>query len=170
MSPYRTMRFRVLTLHSDPDIQHLPFFAITPAFFKSLYSSYYKRELTFDRFTRFVITVQHRLFYLVMSLARFNLYRLSYHHLWITRREPSKARGSRWAWWLEVFALCGFLVWYGGVVRSCGPWQKGLMYLLVSNMVPSPLHVQVALGTRFSMAFSDCTRLDRSFPLLALYR
>jgi hypothetical protein len=171
MSPYRTVRFRALTLPSDPDIQHLPFFAITPAFFKSLYSSesYCKRELTFDHFAQFVIAVQHRLFYLVMSLGRFNLYRLSYQHLWITRREPSKARGGRWAWWLEVIALWAFLVWYGSLVRGCGPWQKGLMYLLVSNVVPSPLHVQVALGPRFLMAFSDRTRLDRSFPLLALH-
>lgn len=81
-----------------------------------------------------------------MSFARFNLYRLSYHHLWTTRREPSKARGGHWAWWLEVIALCAFLVWYGSVVRGCGSWQKGLMYLLVSNIVPSPLHVQVVLG------------------------
>jgi delta8-fatty-acid desaturase len=170
MSPYFTVRSRVLTPPSDPDIQHLPFFAITPAFFKSLYSSYYKRELTFDRFAQFVIAIQHRLFYLVMSLARFNLYRLSYRHLWITRRDPSKARGGRWAWWLEVIALCAFFVWYGSVIRGCGPWQKCLMYLLVSNLVPSPLHVQVALSPRFSMAFSDRTRLDRSFPLLALHR
>lgn len=104
-----------------------------------------------------------------MSFARLNLYRLSYRHLWITRREPIKARGSRWAWWLEVFALCGFLFWYGGVVRGCGPWKKGLMYFLVSNMVPSPLHVQVALHPSFSIAFFDCIRLDRSFPLLTFY-
>jgi delta8-fatty-acid desaturase len=132
---------------SDPDIQHLPFFAITPAFFKSLYSTYYKRELTFDRFSRAVITLQHNLFYVIMSLARFNLYRLSYRHLWITRNEPSKARGGRWAWWLEVFALIGFFYWYGNVLRGCGSWKTGLMYLLVSNMVSSPLHVQVVLGS-----------------------
>jgi delta8-fatty-acid desaturase len=136
-------------LFSDPDIQHLPFFAITPAFFKSLYSSYYKRELTFDRFSQAVITAQHRLFYVIMSLARFNLYRLSYRHLWITRNDPSKARGGHWAWWLEVFALVGFLFWYGRVLVGCGSWQTGLMYLLVSNMVPSPLHVQVALSRHF---------------------
>jgi len=133
---------------SDPDIQHLPFFAITPAFFKSLYSSYYKRELTFDWFSRAMIAVQHRLFYVVMSLARFNLYRLSYRHLWITRNEPSKARGGRWAWWLEVFALLGFFTWYANVLRGCGSWKTALMYLFVSNIVSSPLHVQVAPDPR----------------------
>jgi delta8-fatty-acid desaturase len=131
---------------SDPDIQQLPFFAITPVFFKSLYSSYYKRELTFDRFSRAAVSAQHHLFYAVMSLARLNLYHLSYRHLWSTRNEPSRARGGRWAWWLEVFALIGFFCWYGSVLRGCGSWKTGLMYLLVSNIVPSPLHVQVTLG------------------------
>lgn len=128
---------------SDPDIQHIPFFAITPVFFKSLYSSYYKRELTFDRFSHYLIVVQHRLFYLVMSFARFNLYRLSYEHLWTMRNDPIKARGGRWSWWLEVVGLGFWWCWYGNVLKGCGSWQTGLMYLLVSNMVPSPLHVQV---------------------------
>ncbi|KAI0004265.1 fatty acid/sphingolipid desaturase [Russula compacta] len=154
----------VVTNHPshDPDIQHLPFFAITPAFFKSLYSSYYKRELTFDRFSRAVVTAQHRLFYVIMSLARFNLYRLSYLHLWITRNEPSKARGGRWAWWFEVFALFGFLFWYGSALRGCGSWQAGLMYLLVSNMVPSPLHVQIVLS-HYSRSTADLGPTE-SFP------
>ncbi|KAI0307873.1 fatty acid desaturase-domain-containing protein [Multifurca ochricompacta] len=154
----------VVTNHPshDPDIQNLPFLVITPAFFKSLYSSYYMRELTFDRFARFVVTVQHRLFYVIMSLGRFNLYRLSYLHLWVTRREPSKARGGRWSWWLEVFALGGFLLWYGKVIHGCGPWQKGLMYLLVSNMVPSPLHVQIVLS-HYSRSTADLGPTE-SFP------
>lgn len=97
-----------------------------------------------------------------MSLARFNLYRLSYRHLWITRNDPSKARGGRWAWWLEVFALFGFLFWNGRVLVGCGSWQTGLMYLLVSNMVPSPLHVQVALSRHF--------RWPLGFPLTVFPR
>ncbi|KAH9968894.1 fatty acid/sphingolipid desaturase [Russula dissimulans] len=146
----------------DPDIQHLPFFAITPAFFKSLYSSYYERELTFDRFSRAMIAAQHRLFYAIMSLARFNLYRQSYRHLWITRNEPSKARGGRWAWWLEVFALLGFFTWYANVLRGCGSWKTGLMYLFVSNIVPSPLHVQIVLS-HYSRSTVDLGPTE-SFP------
>ncbi|KAI0068455.1 fatty acid/sphingolipid desaturase [Artomyces pyxidatus] len=146
----------VVTNHPshDPDIQHLPFFAITPDFFRSLYSSYYKREMTFDRASQFFIGMQHRLFYVIMSLARFNLYRLSYLHLWTTRNEPIKVRGGRWAWWLEVVGLAFWWLWYGSVIRGCGSWQKGLMYLLVSNMVPSPLHVQIVLS-HYSRSTAD---------------
>ncbi|TFY53379.1 hypothetical protein EVG20_g10144 [Dentipellis fragilis] len=154
----------VVTNHPthDPDIQHLPFFAISPAFFKSLYSSYYKRELTFDTFSRYMVAVQHRLFYVIMSLARFNLYRLSYEHLWVTRNDPIKARGGRWAWWLEVVGLVFWWYWYSNVVRGCGTWQKSLMFLLVSNMVPSPLHVQIVLS-HFSRSTADLGPTE-SFP------
>ncbi|ETW87418.1 hypothetical protein HETIRDRAFT_431762 [Heterobasidion irregulare TC 32-1] len=154
----------VVTNHPshDPDIQHIPFFAITPAFFKSLYSSYYKRELTFDRFSHYLIAVQHRLFYLVMSFARFNLYRLSYEHLWTMRNDPIKARGGRWSWWLEVVGLGFWWCWYGNVLKGCGSWQTGLMYLLVSNMVPSPLHVQIVLS-HFSRSTADLGPTE-SFP------
>ncbi|KAI0304817.1 fatty acid/sphingolipid desaturase, partial [Russula brevipes] len=142
-----------MLLSLRPLIQHLPFFAITPAFFKSLYSSYYERELTFDRFSQAVVAAQHRLFYVIMSLARFNLYRLSYRHLWITRNEPSKAR---------VFALVGFLYWYSNVLRGCGSWRTGLMYLLVSNIVPSPLHVQIVLS-HYARSTADLGPAE-SFP------
>jgi len=47
---------------------------------------------------------------------------------------------------LEVFAIGGFFYWYGRVLRGCGSWQTGLVYFLVSNMVPSPLHVQIVLS------------------------
>jgi delta8-fatty-acid desaturase len=140
----------------------LPFFAVTPVFFKSLYSSYYKRELTFDWFSRAAVAAQHHLFYAVMAFARFNLYHLSYRHLWTTRNEPSKARGGRWAWWLEVFALIGFFSWYGNVLRGCGSWKTGLMYLLVSNIVPSPLHVQIVLS-HYSRSTADLGPTE-SFP------
>ncbi|TFY82341.1 hypothetical protein EWM64_g1684 [Hericium alpestre] len=146
----------------DPDIQHLPFFAITPAFFKSLYSSYYKREMTFDRFSHYMIAVQHRLFYVIISLARFNLYRLSYEHLFRMRNEPIKAKGGRWAYWLEIAGLVFWWYWYTGVLRGCGSWQKGLMYLLVSNMVPSPLHVQIVLS-HYSRSTADLGPVE-SFP------
>ncbi|KAJ8062601.1 hypothetical protein OCU04_009125 [Sclerotinia nivalis] len=37
----------------DPDIEHMPFFAISHRFFSSLYSSYYDREMKFDAASQF---------------------------------------------------------------------------------------------------------------------
>ena len=43
----------------DPDIQHLPFFAISPKFFAGLTSTYYKRVMVFDKFSQFVLPYQY---------------------------------------------------------------------------------------------------------------
>ena len=58
----------------DPDIQHLPVFAVTPKYFESIYSFYHKRVMAFDAVARFFVSYQHYLFYPIMALARFNLY------------------------------------------------------------------------------------------------
>ena len=42
----------------DPDIQHIPFFAISPAFLNSLYSTYYDRVMRFDGASKFLLAVQ----------------------------------------------------------------------------------------------------------------
>lgn len=110
--------------------------------------------MTFDAPARFLIRLQHRLFYLVMSFARFNLYRLSYEHLWNTRNEPKKARGGRWWWWLEIMGLCVWWAWYGRVLVGTGSWGKAVGYLLISNIVPSPLHVQVRILLPSSRSFA----------------
>ncbi|KZV77463.1 fatty acid/sphingolipid desaturase [Peniophora sp. CONT] len=154
----------VVTNHPshDPDIQHLPFFAISPDFLRSIYSSYYGRTLKFDRVAEIFIPFQHKLFYVVMSLARFNLYRLSYEFLWKSRNDPPRARGGRWAWWGEIVGLVFWWAWYTRVLIGTGSWGTGFMYLLVSNVVPSPLHVQIVLS-HFSMSTAVLGPVE-SFP------
>ncbi|OSD03169.1 fatty acid/sphingolipid desaturase [Trametes coccinea BRFM310] len=133
---------------SDPDIQHLPFFAISPVFLNSLWSSYYKREMTFDAFGKLFVSMQHKLFYLVLSLARFNLYANSYGYLAKTAFEPRRFRGGRWWWWAEIAGLGLFFVWFGAVLRGCGTWQSALVYLLVSHIAASPVHIVLSHFSR----------------------
>ena len=130
-------------IKSDPDIEHIPFFAITPAFLDSLWSSYYKRTMAFDWFSRIALSVQHKLFYIVMAFARFNLYVNSYTFLYQKYFDTKRARGGNWAWRLEITGLLFFWTWFGRVLYGCGSWQMALAYLLVSHAVTSPLHVQV---------------------------
>lgn len=131
----------VVTNHPshDPDIQHIPFFAISPKFLNSLWSSYYKRIMAHDFFAKIFLSVQHKLFYVVMSLARFNLYANSYSFL-----IKSGLQGRReWTWWLEIVGITFYWTWYSCVLRGCCSWKTALAYLLISHIVPSPLHVQV---------------------------
>ena len=129
--------------YSDPDIEHLPFFAISPHFLTDLYSTYYKRVMPFDAAAKLFLRLQHKLFYVVMAFARFNLYALSYGYLLKTWKDHPKARGGRWSWRLEIIALVTFWCWYGYVLWGIGNWRKALAYLVVSHVMTSPLHVQV---------------------------
>ncbi|GAA5943799.1 uncharacterized protein JCM15063_006498 [Sporobolomyces koalae] len=135
----------------DPDIQHLPFFAISSKFFASLRSTYYNRVMALDGFARFVLPYQHRLYYIVMCSARFNLFALSYSFVltnWPARRSPLfKLR------LLELVGISMFWVWFTRVLLAIDTVPHRFLYVLVSFAVTSPLHVQIVLS-HFSQPIS----------------
>ncbi|PKI83735.1 sphingolipid 8-(E)-desaturase [Malassezia vespertilionis] len=147
----------------DPDIQHMPIFAVTPRFVqepsaprakqhsqapRGLWSSYYRRVMYFDAAAQLLLRFQHRLYYIIMSLARFNLYFLSYSFLFL------KAKWDRW-FYFEVVGLVSFWAWYGGIVLANLPnWRIALGYMLLSHMAASPVHVQIVLS-HFAQDTSD---------------
>ena len=99
--------------------------------------------MSFDRAARIFLSMQHKLFYVVMALARFNLYANSYTYLAKTAFQAPRVNGGKWIWWLEVFGIITFWIWYGCLLKGLGSWQWALAYLLISHVVTSPLHVQV---------------------------
>ncbi|QDS78150.1 hypothetical protein FKW77_004865 [Venturia effusa] len=146
----------------DPDIQHMPFFAISHRFLESLRSTYYERIMTFDAFSKFVIGVQSWLYYPILSFGRFNLYRLSWEYL-LTDQAPSKGP----AWWHRYFELVGqvfFWSWfgYGILYRSLPTNFDRIMFLLVSHAMTLPVHVQITLS-HFAMSTADLG-VNESFP------
>lgn len=80
-----------------------------------------------------------------MSLARFNLYALAYTYLF-KRAISGKTleKSARWVAPMEWTGIVFFWCWYGAVLYGCGSWRKAIMYLLISNVTASPLHVQVS--------------------------
>ncbi|KAJ6604586.1 delta 8-sphingoloid desaturase protein [Mycena vulgaris] len=139
----------------DPDIEHLPFIAISPVFFDSLWSSYYKRTLHFDRFAKFFVQLQHRLFYVVLGLARIQPLRQLVPVHQSARRSTRSARAAaagRGA--SKVVGIAFFWCWFGRVLANCGSWKTGLAYLLVSHIAAAPVHVQIVLS-HFSMSTED---------------
>ncbi|KWU43405.1 fatty acid/sphingolipid desaturase, partial [Rhodotorula sp. JG-1b] len=128
----------------DPDIQHLPFFAISTRFFESVRSTYYNRLVAFDGFAKFFLPHQHKLYYLIMCFARFNLFALAYTFLltrWPGRRSPLfKLRI------LELVGIAFFWAWFGGIVlRGIDTAAHRWLYVIVTFAVTSPLHVQLSI-------------------------
>ena len=146
----------------DPDIEHMPFFAISHRFFESLKSTYYDRIMTYDPFAKFVIRYQHYLYYPILLFGRFNLYRLSWEYL-ILGLGPKKGP----AWWHRWFEIAGqvfFWYWFGYLVvyksipTASGRWA----FVMISHMITAPLHVQITLS-HFAMSTADLGTSE-SFP------
>ncbi len=112
-----------------------------------------------DAAAKIFLTLQHKLFYIVMMFARFNLYRLSYAHLYFRAFDTRRARGHGWAWSLEVAGIIFFWTWFGSLLVGCGTWRKALLYVLVSHATTSPLHVQVCLPRTFEITGTFVTSL-----------
>ena len=66
----------------DPDIQYLPIFAINTKACRDYFSFYHQRVFKFDAAAKLLVSLQHLLYLPILSLARFNLYALSWHHVW----------------------------------------------------------------------------------------
>ncbi|KFA72370.1 hypothetical protein S40288_05602 [Stachybotrys chartarum IBT 40288] len=146
----------------DPDIEHLPFFAISHRFLTNLRSTYYDRIMQYDAFAKFIIRTQAYTYYPILSVARFNLYFLSWDYL-LAHRGPRKGPAA-WMRWLELAGQVFFWTWYGyGVVYCMIPdnWSR-FVFVMVSNMVPSPLHLQIVLS-HFAMSTADLGPRE-SFP------
>ncbi|KAG6012420.1 hypothetical protein E4U43_007805 [Claviceps pusilla] len=138
----------------DPDIQHMPLFAVSHRFLGNLRSSYYDRLMEYDAVARIMLRVQPWTYYPLLAFGRFNLYRLSWDYL-IARRGPRKGPGA-WHWYLELAGQVSFWLWFGyGILCLMLPstWTR-LVFVLVSHLTSSPLHVQIVLS-HFAMSTAD---------------
>ena len=146
----------------DPDIEYIPFLAISHRFFESLTSSFYERTMVFDSFAKFVVPYQAYLFYPLLTFGRFNLYILTWEYL-IRGLGPKKGP-AWWHRWLEITGQVFFWYWFGYVIMyktiptASGRWA----FLMVSHMVTMPLHAQITLS-HFSMSTAELGPHE-SFP------
>jgi len=129
----------------DPDIQHLPFMAVSKEFFKSLFSLYHHRTLKFDSFAKTFVSIQHWMFYPIMSLARFNLYAQSFIHNIVGPGSKFPSRQK-----VELISLAIFWTWFSGLLMLTESWSQLLVFLLMSHATAGIVHVQICIS-HFSM-------------------
>lgn len=146
----------------DPDIEHMPFFAISHRFLGSLRSTYYERVMTYDAFAKVFLRIQQYTYYFILLFGRFNLYRLSWEYL-LGGQAPRKGP-AWWHRWLEIAGQVFFWAWfgYGVVYKSIDSNWARFTFVMVSHMVTMPLHVQITLS-HFAMSTAELGP-DESFP------
>ncbi|WLF78359.1 Delta 8 Fatty Acid Desaturase [Lodderomyces elongisporus] len=137
----------------DPDIQHLPFFAVSVRLFNNVYSTYYDKVLWFDAFAKKLIPIQQYMYYPILCFGRFNLYRLSWTYL-LGGEGPTKGRAA-WFRYFEIAGLTFFFYWFFYVLIGTieGGWNK-FMYIMVSHIATMLVHVQITLS-HFAMSTAD---------------
>eukprot|EP00045_Choanoeca_perplexa_P008006 m.73260 g.73260 ORF g.73260 m.73260 type:complete len:417 (-) comp14320_c0_seq2:1229-2479(-) len=131
--------------HIDPDIQHLPFFAISPVFFQSLTSAYHKTKMHFDGVAQTLVPYQAYLYYPIMAVARFNLYAQSYMTV-LTSKDCNQG--------VELTLMLAFLGWYSFATSFFGSWGDRMTFILVSHALAGILHLQI-VSSHFAMPALD---------------
>ncbi|TGJ80248.1 hypothetical protein E0Z10_g8520 [Xylaria hypoxylon] len=146
----------------DPDIEHMPFMAVSHRLLQSLRSTYYGHVMEYDAVAKFALQFQHYSYYLLLCFGRLNLYRLSWTYL-ILGEGPRKGK----AWWhryLEIVGHLFFWTWFGyGILYKALPtnWDR-FVFFVVSHVVPMPVHAQICLS-HFAMSTVDLGPHE-SFP------
>ncbi|CAI0546663.1 unnamed protein product [Linum tenue] len=129
----------VNSLDYDPDLQHIPVFAVSTRLFKSIRSVFYGRNLDFDPVARFLVSYQHWTFYPVMCVARVNLYLQTFILLFSPKRiVPDRA--------LNIAGILVFWTWFPLLVACLPNWPERFMFVLTSFAVTSIQHVQFCLN------------------------
>ena len=146
----------------DPDIEYVPFLAISHRFFESLTSSFYEQIMPYDAVARFLLPYQAYLYYPLLTFGRFNLYVLSWEYM-IRGLGPKKGP-AWWHRWLEITCQIFFWYWFGYcIVYKSIPTASGrFAFIMVSHMVTMPLHAQITLS-HFSMSTAELGPHE-SFP------
>lgn len=125
--------------HHDPDIQLLPFLAVSEKFIEGVHSTYHNKEFKIDNFrSRFLISIQHILYYVIMLFGRLNLSVQGV--LFLCFNERAKFRK------IELFAMLIFTIWFSYVVSYIPTWNQRVFFVLVANFSTFLLHIQITIS------------------------
>ncbi|KAK8955945.1 Delta(8)-fatty-acid desaturase [Platanthera guangdongensis] len=128
----------VNNLQFDPDLQHMPVFAVSSKFFQSLTSVFYDRTMPFDSISRLFVSYQHLSYYPVMIFARLNLYAQSVFLVLSNKKVPGR--------WQEIVGMIIFWIWYSYLISFLPNLGEKLLFVIASFAVTAVQHVQFTLN------------------------
>ncbi|KAM7275601.1 hypothetical protein ACFE04_017467 [Oxalis oulophora] len=126
------------SLDFDPDLQHMPIFAVSSKLFNSLTSYFYDRKMVFDSAARVLVSYQHWTFYPVMCFARLNLFAQSFIFLFTKSNVKYRVH--------EIFGLVVFWIWFPLLVSCLPSWKGRILFVFASFLGTFIQHVQFCLN------------------------
>ncbi|KAK9743069.1 hypothetical protein RND81_03G214900 [Saponaria officinalis] len=127
------------SLDHDPDLQHIPIFAVSSTFFDNLTSVFYGRKMEFDSIARFLVSYQHFTFYPVMIVGRINLYIQTFLLLFNPKRNvPNRT--------LNILGIAVFWAWFFLLVSYLPNFKEQVLFVLTSFVVTAFQHIQFCLN------------------------
>lgn len=119
----------------DPDIQHLPVFAISDTFFGSLFSQYHSATMVFDKTTQLFVSYQHWYWIPMMMLAKWSLYGQSIAFLATAKSYvPIK---------YEVATLVAYYTWFFTLANQFPFIYQKVGFVMLAHMAFGILHLQI---------------------------
>jgi hypothetical protein len=157
----------------DPDIQHLPVFAVDPVLVTTkLFSTYANMYMPLSDITHVLVKYQHYLYYPVMAFARFNLYIQSINHA-LRLSFYGTAGDFIWRQNLQIASLAGFWTWLLALTLSLPSWQSRILFFLPAHIVSGILHVQITLVSNIisftCVCVYVCMYVCMTVPLFSVY-
>jgi acyl-lipid Delta6-acetylenase / acyl-lipid (9-3)-desaturase len=144
-SNHNTHHIATNMVSHDPDIHHLPMFAVTTSLLGAT-STYYNKVMTFDWISKFFVRNQHLWFMPVMAIARINLYVQSLVHILVNMR-------GVWRY-LELASMLVYFSWLSCLIAALPTYQERVVFFILSHALTGILHIQICVS-HFSMETID---------------
>jgi len=128
----------------DPNIQHMPLFAISDKILFGFFDQYHKKEVRASTLSKQLIRHQHLYAYpLLIFVARWNLYVEGIAYL---LKQISEPNGRSYFLILEGIGVLVFILWVSFILAAQTNPFHSLLWLSTSHAVAGILHVQIVLS------------------------
>lgn len=130
----------VVTNHveHDPDIQLMPFVAVTSKYFKGVYSSFHERKLSFNGFAQQMVKIQHILGYIYIPIFKLALYLFAPLFLIFNPRSRNMKK--------ELLLTSIYYIWLYYLLSFLPSFNLAAFYFFTNNTMTSIVFLQIVLA------------------------
>lgn len=122
----------------DPDIQLVPFVAISTKFFNGVYSSFHETTFSFGSLARFMVRIQHLVGIFYIPVFKLLLYFAAPMFAIFSPRSKDMVK--------EMILIGFYYVWFFLYISYLPTFRLRLIYFLFNNGLTSIVFVQIVLA------------------------